>query len=51
MVLLEGLGKLKKKSMTSPGLENATFRLVEQRLNHPYYCIFLDPVDIFRSHV
>jgi hypothetical protein len=37
MVLLEGLGKLKKKTVTSLGLEPATFRLIAQRLNHIRY--------------
>jgi hypothetical protein len=37
MVWLEGLGKLKKKSITSSGLEPATIWLEAQRLNHLCY--------------
>jgi hypothetical protein len=36
---LEGLGKLKKKSMISSGLEPATFWLVPYSLNHLRYCV------------
>jgi hypothetical protein len=38
LVRLEGLGEFKKKSVSS-GIEQATFRLVEQWANQLHYCV------------
>jgi hypothetical protein len=41
MVRLEGLGKLKKKTMTLPELKPGAFRIVALRLNHLHYRVYV----------